>query len=126
MYDYRRRVKNYPEQHFRTTNEMLDSLSFLGADVAYEAVVTNTNKIADQIEVVKPIVDYLSTPKIDNAPEMLTELCYKNAREIYGDPLPEIVVKRLEKELKSIIGNGFAVIYWIAYLLVNKSLNDGY
>lgn len=126
LYDYRRRVKNNPEQHFRTTNEMLDSLSFLGADVAYEAVVTNTNKIADQIEVVKPIVDYLSTPKIDNAPEMLTELCYKNAREIYGDPLPEIVVKRLEKELKSIIGNGFAVIYWIAYLLVNKSLNDGY
>lgn len=126
LYDYKRRVKENPRQHFRTTNEMLDSLSFLGEDLAYKLVVTNTNIIADQIEVVTPVVDYLSTPKIDKAPEMLTELCYKNAREMYGDPLPEIVEKRLKKELDSIIGNGFAVIYWIAYLLVNKSLSDGY
>ncbi len=126
LYDYKHRVKENPNQHFRTTNEMLDCFAFLGEELAYKLVVTNTNKVAEQIEVVTPVVDYLSTPKIDNAPEMLTELCYKNAKNVYGDPLPDIVRLRLEKELKSIIGNGFAVIYWIAYLLVNKSLSDGY
>lgn len=115
-----------PDVHFRSTNEMLDEFSFLGAEKAKEIVVTNTNKIADMIDVIKPIKDDLYTPKIEGADDEMREMSYAMARKIYGDSLPEIVEARLEKELKSIIGHGFAVIYLISHKLVKKSLDDGY
>ncbi len=115
-----------PDVHFRTTNEMLESFSFLGKEKAKEIVVENTNKIADMIDAIKPIKDELYTPKIEGADEEMREMSYAMARKIYGDNLPEIVEARLEKELKSIIGHGFAVIYLISHKLVKKSLDDGY
>jgi DNA polymerase-3 subunit alpha (Gram-positive type) len=115
-----------PDVHFRTTDEMLDAFSFLGEEKAKEIVVTNTNKIADMIEPIKPIKDDLYTPRIEGAEEEIREMSYAMAKKIYGDPLPEIVEARLEKELKSIIGHGFAVIYLISHKLVKKSLEDGY
>jgi DNA polymerase III subunit alpha, Gram-positive type len=115
-----------PDVHFRTTNEMLDAFAFLGEEKAKEVVVTNTNKIADMIDTIKPIKDDLYTPRIEGAEDEMREMSYDMARKIYGDPLPEIVEARLEKELKSIIGHGFAVIYLISHKLVKKSLDDGY
>ncbi len=115
-----------PDVHFRTTDEMLKEFSFLGAEKAKEVVVTNTNKIADMIDEIKPVKDDLYTPKIEGAEEEMRELSYTRARKIYGEPLPEIVEARLEKELNSIISNGFSVIYLIAHKLVKKSLDDGY
>ena len=115
-----------PDVHFRTTNEMLDAFRFLGDEKAKEIVVTNSQYIASLIGDVKPIKDDLYTPKIDGAEEEIREMSYNRAKEIYGDPLPEIVQARLEKELKSIIGHGFAVIYLISHKLVKKSLDDGY
>ena len=115
-----------PDVHFRTTDEMLEAFSFLGKDKAKEIVVTNTNKIADMIDVIKPIKDDLYTPRIEGAEDEMRQMSYDMAHKIYGDPLPEIVEARLEKELKSIIGHGFAVIYLIAHKLVKKSLDDGY
>lgn len=115
-----------PKVHFRTTNEMLDAFDFLGEETARELVVDNSLKIADMIDVVKPIKDELYTPKIEGADEEVRELSYTMARSIYGDDLPEIVEARIEKELKSIIGHGFAVIYLISHKLVKKSLDDGY
>ncbi|PSL42097.1 DNA polymerase-3 subunit alpha (Gram-positive type) [Planomicrobium soli] len=115
-----------PKVHFRTTNEMLEAFDFLGEETAHEIVVENSNKIADMIETVKPIKDDLYTPKIEGADEEVRELSYQMAHKIYGSPLPEIVEARIEKELKSIIGHGFAVIYLISHKLVKKSLDDGY
>ncbi|MDN7225949.1 PolC-type DNA polymerase III [Planococcus liqunii] len=115
-----------PKVHFRTTDEMLEAFDFLGAETAKEIVVTNSNKIADMIETVKPIKDDLYTPKIEGADEEVRELSYDMAHKIYGPDLPEIVEARIEKELKSIIGHGFAVIYLISHKLVKKSLDDGY
>ncbi|MEL3971293.1 PolC-type DNA polymerase III [Rossellomorea oryzaecorticis] len=115
-----------PDVHFRTTNEMLDCFSFLGKDKAKEIVVENSNKIADMVEVIKPIKDDLYTPKIEGADEEMRRMSYAMAKSIYGENLPEIVEARLEKELKSIIGHGFAVIYLISHKLVKKSLDDGY
>ena len=115
-----------PDVHFRTTDEMLDAFSFLGKERAKEIVVHNTNKIADMIDVIKPIKDELYTPKIEGAEDEIRNMSYKMARRIYGDSLPEIVEARLEKELNSIIGNGFSVIYLISHKLVKKSIEDGY
>jgi len=115
-----------PDVHFRTTNEMLDCFRFLGEEKAKEIVVENSNKIADMIDIIKPIKDDLYTPKIEGSDEEMREMSYSMARKIYGDVLPEIVEARLEKELKSIIGHGFAVIYLISHKLVKKSLDDGY
>ncbi|GKU82507.1 hypothetical protein NCCP28_19030 [Niallia sp. NCCP-28] len=115
-----------PDVHFRTTNEMLDCFRFLGEEKAKEIVVANSNKIADMIDVIKPIKDDLYTPKIEGSDEEMREMSYSMARRIYGEELPEIVEARLEKELKSIIGHGFAVIYLISHKLVKKSLDDGY
>ncbi|MDL4840100.1 PolC-type DNA polymerase III [Aquibacillus rhizosphaerae] len=115
-----------PDVHFRTTDEMLDCFQFLSKEKAKEVVVTNTQFIADQIESIKPIKDDLYTPNIDGAEEEVRELSYNYARNLYGDELPELVEKRIEKELKSIIGHGFAVIYLISHKLVKKSLDDGY
>mgnify|MGYP001248374550 CR=1 FL=1 len=115
-----------PDAHFRTTDEMLDAFSFLGEEKAKEIVVENPNKIAALIEDVRPFKEKLYTPKIEGAEETIREMSYQRAKEIYGDPLPEIVEQRLEKELNSIIGNGFAVIYLISHKLVKKSVEDGY
>ncbi|MBP0726204.1 PolC-type DNA polymerase III [Bacillus sp. RG28] len=115
-----------PDVHFRTTDEMLKCFSFLGEEKAKEIVVTNTQKIVSMVEEIKPIKDDLYTPKIEGADVEMREMSYARARLIYGEELPEIVEARLEKELKSIIGHGFAVIYLISHKLVKKSLDDGY
>ena len=115
-----------PDTPFRTTDEMLDIFKFLGEEKAYEVVVENTNKIADQIDDISPVKEDLYTPKIEGADEIIRKLSYENAEAIYGKPLPDIVEARLEKELDSIIGHGFAVIYLISHKLVKKSLQDGY
>ena len=104
----------------------LKHFSFLGEEKAKEIVVTNTKKVSEMVESIKPIKDDLYTPKIEGADEEVREMSYQMARSIYGDDLPEIVEARIEKELKSIIGHGFAVIYLISHKLVKKSLDDGY
>ena len=115
-----------PEVHFRTTDEMLTAFTFLGTDLAKEIVVENTNKIADICEEVVPVKDELYTPKIPGSEDEITDLSYTKAKQMYGDPLPDIVEKRLKKELDSINGNGFSVIYLISQKLVHKSNEDGY
>lgn len=120
------RLNKLPQVHFRTTTEMLEAFSFLGEEKAKEIVVINTQKVAREIGDVKPVQDDLFTPKIDGAEEQVREKSFRRAHKIYGEKLPEIVEKRLEKELDSIIGNGFAVIYLISHKLVKKSLSDGY
>lgn len=115
-----------PEVHFRTTDEMLTEFDFLGPDIAKEIVVTNTQKVAAMIGDVKPIKDDLYTPKIEGSDDEVTNLTYEMAHRIYGEELPEIVKARIEKELKSILGHGFGVIYLISAKLVKKSLADGY
>ncbi|GEK30963.1 DNA polymerase III PolC-type [Kurthia zopfii] len=115
-----------PDVHFRTTNEMLDEFAFLGEDLAKEIVVTNSQNLAKEMEEVVPVKDDLYTPKIDGADEEVRRMTYEMAHDIYGEELPEIVEKRIDKELKSIIGHGFSVIYLISHKLVKKSLSDGY
>lgn len=115
-----------PAVHFRTTDEMLEEFDFLGEHIAEEIVIDNPKAIADRIGDVKAIKDDLYTPEIEGAEEEVKELTYSMAHEIYGEELPEIVVERIEKELKSIIGHGFAVIYLISHKLVKRSLDDGY
>lgn len=122
----RRRKSKAPDQHFLTTDEMLDAFAWVGKDRAYEMVVTNTQKIAEMIEPVYPVKDRLYPPDIEGSDQKLRDICYKRAHEIYGPKLPEIVSNRLEKELKSIIGHGFYVVYYISHLLVKKSNEDGY
>lgn len=112
--------------YFRTTDEMLEEFSYLGTQVAHEVVVENTNKIADMIEDIKPIPDGTFAPFIEGSDVELREMCYKKAESIYAVPLPEIVQSRLDRELNSIIGNGYAVMYIIAQKLVTKSIADGY
>lgn len=115
-----------PQVHFRTTDEMLDCFKFLPEEKAKEIVVNNTQAIANEIDEIKPIPDQLFTPHIEGADEEMREMCYKRAKSIYGDDLPQLVTDRLEKELTSIIKNGFSVIYLISQKLVKKSLEDGY
>ncbi|WP_369824892.1 PolC-type DNA polymerase III [Sporosarcina sp. P13] len=115
-----------PAVHFRTTDEMLKEFAFLGEDVAKEIVIDNPLKIVERVGDVKPIKDDLYTPKIEGADEEVRELTYSMAQHIYGDTLPEIIEARIEKELTSIIDNGFAVIYLISHKLVKKSLDEGY
>ncbi|MFD1387901.1 PolC-type DNA polymerase III [Oceanobacillus oncorhynchi subsp. oncorhynchi] len=115
-----------PDTPFRTTGEMLGAFSFLGKEKAKEIVVQNTQQLADSIEDISPIQDGLFTPNIEGAEQDMRDLCYDMAKKVYGEPIPEIVTKRLETELESIIGNGFAVIYLISHKLVKKSLDDGY
>lgn len=117
---------NQPPLYFKTTDEMLKEFSYLGEDIAREVVITNTNLIADSCEVIKPIPDETYPPKIDGAEDDIKNMTLKKVHDIYGDPLPTVVQKRLDKELNSIINNGYAVLYLIAQKLVAKSLADGY
>jgi DNA polymerase III subunit alpha, Gram-positive type len=119
-------ASDQPPLYLMSTDEMLEAFAYLGPELAEEVVVTNPNVIADMIEDVSPVPDRLYTPKIEGADEEIRNMCYEKARRLYGDPLPEIVEKRLEKELNSIITHGFAVIYLISHKLVKKSLDDGY
>ena len=115
-----------PKAHFRTTNEMLDEFAFLGEDLARKIVIENTNSLAEIFETVEVVKGDLYTPFIDQAEETVAELTYKKAFEIYGNPLPDIVDLRIEKELTSILGNGFAVIYLASQMLVHRSNERGY
>ncbi len=117
---------NQAPLYLRTTEEMLEEFSYLGREKAEEVVITNTNRIADRIDVMAPVRPDKCPPVIPDSDKTLTDICYNRAHELYGEELPEIVQKRLEKELNSIITNGFAVMYIIAQKLVWKSVEDGY
>ncbi len=112
--------------YLHTTDEMLEEFSYLGMEKAEEIVVTNTNKIADMCERIHPTRPDKCPPVIANSDAMLRKICHTKAHELYGEVLPEIVEERMERELNSIIGNGYAVMYIIAQKLVWKSVEDGY
>ncbi len=117
---------NQAPLYLHTTQEMLEEFSYLGEEKAQEIVVTNTNMIADMVETIAPVRPDKCAPVIADSDKTLTDICYKKAHEIYGPDLPDIVEKRLQRELNSIITNGFAVMYIIAQKLVWKSVEDGY
>ena len=112
--------------YLRTTNEMLEEFKYLGDEKAYEVVVTNTNKISDMCEQISPISGEKCPPHIPGCEQTIKDIAYSKAHELYGEELPEIVQSRLDKELDSIIKNGFSVMYIIAQKLVWKSNEDGY
>ena len=116
-----------PDQHYRSTDEMLEAMSFLGEEKAFEIVVTNTNKVADSIVPLRPLPnDKLYTPSIENCEQMLTDMVFEKAHKLYGDPLPELIQNRLETELNGIISNGYSVIYYIAHKIIKKANEDGF
>ncbi|MFA6624559.1 MAG: PolC-type DNA polymerase III [Bacilli bacterium] len=117
-----------PNQHFRTTDEMMNCFSFLNdKELEEEIVIDNTNKIADMIAAdIKPTKDGLYPPIMPGCEQALTDLVYKTAKETYGDPIPDIIKERLDAELHGIVSNGYAVIYWISSLLVRWSNKNGY
>ncbi|MGN8630005.1 PolC-type DNA polymerase III [Blautia sp. HCP3S3_G3] len=117
---------NQAPLYLRTTEEMLEEFAYLGSEKAEEVVITNTNKIADMIEKISPIHPDKFPPVIENSDQDLKDICFRKAHEMYGDPLPKIVEDRLDRELNSIISNGYAVMYIIAQKLVWKSNDDGY
>ena len=119
-------VDNQPPLHFMTTDEMLAEFAYLGEAKAHEIVVRNTNAIADMIEDILPIPQGSFPPIVEGSEEMLAEIVTKRATEIYGNPLPEIVQARMDRELSAIIGNGFATFYVIARKLVVNSMENGY
>lgn len=121
-------VEYQPPLYYRTTEEMLAEFTYLGEEIAYEVCVTNTNKIADMVERIKPVpdTDQLYSPSIPGAEDAVRNLTYTKAYEWYGNPLPQLVEDRLKMELDSIIGNGFSVLYFIAHKLVKHSLDRGY
>ena len=112
--------------YLRTTEEMLEEFEYLGSKKAEEIVITNPNKIADMVERIAPVRPDKCPPVIENSDQTLRDICYDKAHSMYGENLPDVVVERLERELNSIISNGFAVMYIIAQKLVWKSVEDGY
>lgn len=117
---------NQAPLYLRTTEEMLKEFSYLGEEKAYEVVVTNTNLVSDMCQQISPISPEKCPPHIDGCEKTIKDIAYKKAHELYGDPLPKIVQDRLDRELESIIKNGFSVMYIIAQKLVWKSNSDGY
>lgn len=117
-----------PDQHFRTTDEMMECFSFLNdKNLEEEIIIDNTNRISDLIDDgVRPTKTDLYPPSIPGAPELLTNLAYKTAKEMYGDPIPEVIEERMKKELSGIIDNGYAVIYWLSSEIVRWSNSEGY
>ncbi|WP_297376993.1 PolC-type DNA polymerase III [uncultured Helcococcus sp.] len=134
-YPYRNIIKNYPRKrsledsgafYFKTTNEMLDQYDYLDEETKRELVIEGPKKLNDMIEKISPIASGTFPPKIKDAEKQLRDTSFEKARSIYGEDLPEIVEERLNKELDSIISNGYATLYMIAKLLVEKSIDDGY
>ncbi len=117
---------NQAPLYYRTTGEMLEEFDYFSEEEAHEIVVENPNKIYQKIEEIKPIPDGLYTPDIEGADEKIKSMSYNKAKKLYGEDLPEYIEARLEKELNSIIDNGYSVIYLIAHKLVKRSLEDGY
>ena len=117
---------NQAPLYLRTTEEMLAEFEYLGSEKAREVVITNPNKIAAMCERIEPVRPDKCPPVIENSDQMLRDICYNKAHEMYGEELPPIVQERLERELNSIISNGYAVMYIIAQKLVWKSNEDGY
>lgn len=115
-----------PKLHFRTTDEMLKDFSFLGEKLAREVVITASNQVADMMDNITPLQNELFTPNMEGADDEIRDRTYSTARDLYGDDLPEVVENQIKKELNSIIGNGFSVIYLISQRLVAKSNKDGY
>ena len=115
-----------PNQHMRSTDEMFDAFNFLSKEKAFEIIVENTNKIADMIEPLRPIHDKPFPPHIENCDELLKDRVYKKAHALYGDPLPELIEKRLEAELNGILTNGYGVQFFIASEIVRRANSDGY
>lgn len=115
-----------PPLYFKTTDEMLEDFAYLGKEKAYEVVVINTNKIASMCEYFRPIPEGNFPPSIPGSDDIIKDVTYKKAHEIYGDPLPDIIEKRLKKELDSIINNGFSIMYVTAQKLVAESERNGY
>lgn len=115
-----------PPLYFRTTQEMLDEFAYLGQDKAEEVVITNPRMIAQRVDWMNPIPGSLQTPKIEGAEEQIEAMALERAANLYGHPLPGLVEKRLQRELKAIIGYGFAVLYYIAHKLVKHSNDNGY
>ena len=115
-----------PDQHYRTTREMLDAFSFLGEEKAKEIVITNTNKITDMCEEMSPIHEHLEKPEIPDSDKMLTEACFAKAHELFGDEIPQDIVDRLNKELEGINGNGYSVTYYIAREIISRANKEGY
>ena len=112
--------------YFRTTREMMEEFSYLGEETAREVVIVNPNRVAEECEVMEPVPSGLHTPDLPEAADAIAQMARTRARARYGDPLPEIVAARVERELRAIIDNGYAPLYYIAHKLVRKSLEDGY
>ena len=123
---YKPNIKTIPNAYFMTTNEMLSEFEFLGEEKAYEIVVTNSNKVADMFEDVEIVKPGLNPPRMENSVQIIKDTVYGNATKIYGDPLPELIATRLDKELTGIINGGYDVIYLIAQRLVEDSNAHGY
>lgn len=125
---YRRGDSHYenPDQHFRSTSEMLDCFAFLGEEKAKEIVVKNSNKIADMVEELYPIKDKLYPPFIENCDQRLVSRVMEKAKRLYGDPLPSKVQERLDAELSGIIKYGFSVQFFIASEIVRQANKDGF
>lgn len=127
LFDINKRLNTTsPDQHFRTTEEMLNAFPYLDSQDVYKYVIKNPKELLESIEDVEPVKQDLYTPVLEDSDKLLKEIVYRNAYALYGTPLPEIVEERLAFELKSILGHGFGVIYYISHLLVKKSLDDGY
>ncbi|MDO5026595.1 MAG: PolC-type DNA polymerase III [Tissierellia bacterium] len=134
-YKYKNILSNYPRKrtveqkgdfYLRNTSEMLEEFSFLDKNVSEDIVIYNTIELDKQIEDISPIAEGTFPPVIENAEEILKNSCFDKAKSIYGDPLPDLIDKRLNRELNSIISNGYATLYVIAKQLVKKSNEDGY
>lgn len=115
-----------PDLHFRTTQDLIDQFAFLGEDLAKQVVIQNTHVVADLVETIAPLKEGSYPPQIPEAGDELRDKTFAKAKEMYGDPLPELIQERIDRELKSIIGNGFAPHYMISQRLVAKSNKDGY